>query len=59
MRFTLTMARGGRTAGMAERLYGRFCLHCGFVVHGLFEKRPWPITRRCKLCQPLGGERNE
>lgn len=36
---------------MPERLYGRLCLTCGFVVHGLFARRPFPIVRRCGLCR--------
>jgi hypothetical protein len=38
-----------------KRLYRRLCLTCGFVITGLYERRPFPIVRRCKLCAPLAS----
>ncbi len=31
------------------KLYPRFCIACGGVVWGLFDRRPFPLTRRCEL----------
>jgi hypothetical protein len=37
--------------GRNRRPYRRLCLTCGFVVSGLYKRRPWPIIKRCKLCR--------